>query len=88
MQKNNSNSKLNNKNQLNNLDFSVVGEIRGKDAYNMLVSMSSSGRILNHRKIFNQSIEKANIFSEAQKETMLKILDELKKYSNINPENE
>lgn len=86
MKNNKGNSKLNNESQMDNLDLSIVGEVRGEEAYNMLVSMSSGELIINHRKVLTQSIEKAGIFSETEKENMLKILNELKKYSSINPE--
>lgn len=88
MKNNKDNSKLNNESQMDNLDLSIVGEIRGEEAYNMLVSMSSGELIINHRKALTHSIEKAGIFSETEKENMLKALNGLKKYSSINPEDE
>lgn len=85
MDKNKKEQNNSNEHVIENLDFSIIGEVRGEEAIEMLLSFCSSGKTVDHREILKHSIENTNLFSE--RGDIYKMLDKLKKYSHINPTN-
>lgn len=88
MKKNEINLEPIDKNLMDNLDFSIIGEVRGEEAYNLLTSMSSNGKLIDHREILKETIKNSNLFSSSETEKITNTLDELRKFSRIKPTEE